>query len=340
DEGNDFGFAIFAGKSFTDNIFAEFRIASLGEAGLANSNPAIDAAFPDAGIEYLVPSLMGGYRWFPDQRFSPFVRAGLSFIQNDATGGPVDFEEQTGIQFALGGGVDVALTETFFLRGDLDLYDTDAWFAAISAGMKFGRRPTRRVIIAAPQAAPQPAPVVRAPAPPPPPEPTPQPEKVDPPAPKMAAAPEALPRSVDNDGDGVPNLRDACPQTAEGAEVDETGCAAQTSYEFPTVRFAYKSDALTRESEIRLRDAAAFLVQNPQLLVEVGGHTDPVGGQRYNQPLSERRAQQVADFMVRLGVSPTQIVVRGYGQLQPIATNNTEEGRAFNRRVELRSLNR
>ncbi|MEL7238002.1 MAG: OmpA family protein, partial [Planctomycetota bacterium] len=316
-ENHDGGFGLFVGKYLDDHWFGELRYTTLGEAGLTNRNPAIAAAFPDAAIDYTVPSLMAGYRFRPEASLSPFVRAGLSFISNDASGGPIDFDRQNSMQVAFGGGADYALNERWFVRGDIDWYDRDAWFAGLYIGASFGERAPRRAAAIEPVVVPKKAPV---------------------PLPQPAPKPIPEPAAPDEDGDGVADTQDACPGTPAGTRVDDIGCVPAADYDWPTVRFAYKSDDLTPDSEQKLRDAAAWLAVHPDVFVELGGHTDSVGGQRYNQPLSERRARQVLDYLVELGVPSAQLSATGYGQLQPIAGNDTDEGRALNRRVELKRV--
>jgi OOP family OmpA-OmpF porin len=77
------------------------------------------------------------------------------------------------------------------------------------------------------------------------------------------------------------------------------------------------------------------LKDNPTIHVEVGGHTDSIGSDAYNQKLSERRAQTVATELEHDGISASRLTVRGYGERKPEADNKTAEGRARNRRVEL-----
>jgi outer membrane protein OmpA-like peptidoglycan-associated protein len=85
-----------------------------------------------------------------------------------------------------------------------------------------------------------------------------------------------------------------------------------------------------------LDQIAQTLVTYPSTLVDVYGHTDPTGGDRINIPLSQNRAQSVANYLVQRGVNSARIATRGFGSSQPIADNSTEAGRAANRRVELR----
>lgn len=85
-----------------------------------------------------------------------------------------------------------------------------------------------------------------------------------------------------------------------------------------------------------LEQVAQTLAAYPSTLVDVYGHTDPTGGDQINIPLSQNRAQAVADYLVQRGVSPARIATQGFGSSRPIADNSTEAGRAQNRRVEIR----
>jgi len=103
------------------------------------------------------------------------------------------------------------------------------------------------------------------------------------------------------------------------------------------INFAFNSAELTPESKKILdenRDVAR-LKGEPDIRVEIAGHTDSIGSDAYNQQLSERRAKAVVDYLVSKGVDPKRLKAVGYGKKQPVATNDTEAGRAQNRRVEL-----
>lgn len=102
------------------------------------------------------------------------------------------------------------------------------------------------------------------------------------------------------------------------------------------VFFDFDKAVLTRESTADLKRAVSFLKANSSIRVEVAGHTDNVGSVDYNKKLSLDRASSVKDFLVKNGIDGSRISVAGYGPDQPIAPNDTEEGRAQNRRVELR----
>jgi outer membrane protein OmpA-like peptidoglycan-associated protein len=81
-----------------------------------------------------------------------------------------------------------------------------------------------------------------------------------------------------------------------------------------------------------------FLQRNPLVRIEIGGHTDAVGNDASNQLLSEQRAQSVSNYLVSNQVDASRIESKGYGETTPIATNDTEEGRALNRRTEFKVI--
>ena len=84
-----------------------------------------------------------------------------------------------------------------------------------------------------------------------------------------------------------------------------------------------------------LDEAASVLKANPGVTVNVDGHTDSVGSEKYNLKLSDRRAAAVVKYLVKAGIPEDRLIPHGYGKSKPVATNDTAEGRAENRRVEL-----
>jgi OOP family OmpA-OmpF porin len=105
--------------------------------------------------------------------------------------------------------------------------------------------------------------------------------------------------------------------------------------EIPGPNFDFDKATLTPAGKAKVADAARTLKDNPSIHVEVGGHTDSIGSDGYNQRLSERRAKTVAEELTRDGISASRLTVRGYGERKPVADNATEAGRARNRRVEI-----
>jgi len=164
-----------------------------------------------------------------------------------------------------------------------------------------------------------------------------EPPPAPPPPPPAQPAP---PPNPDLDGDGVPNERDKCPNTRPGAVVDLDGCEVEAVISLDNVHFDFDKATLRPEGFVILDKAAALLQQHERVVVEVAGHTDSIGTEAYNQGLSERRATTVKDYLVSKGIKASRMTVKGYGEAQPVASNDTEEGRAMNRRVELIVLDR
>lgn len=102
--------------------------------------------------------------------------------------------------------------------------------------------------------------------------------------------------------------------------------------------FNTASYELLPASNAELEKLVRLLKANPALRIELGGHTDNVGNDAANQKLSEQRANAVRDHVVRQGIDGARITAKGYGETKPVATNDTEEGRAQNRRTEVRVL--
>jgi OOP family OmpA-OmpF porin len=139
----------------------------------------------------------------------------------------------------------------------------------------------------------------------------------------------------DDDNDGVKNSMDKCPDTRAGAVVDADGCEVQVVIELQGVNFDLDKATLKPESIAILDAAVKTMGDHGTLVVEVAGHTDSTASEAYNQDLSERRAQVVYKYLVDQGISADRMTWKGYGELSPIAPNDTAEGRAKNRRTEL-----
>ncbi len=137
----------------------------------------------------------------------------------------------------------------------------------------------------------------------------------------------------DSDGDGTADANDQCADTPQGAKVDARGC-----WVLDHVRFESGKAALQPVSTETLNEALAVLQQNSALRVEVQGHSDNTGSAAFNRTLSEQRAKAVVGFFVGRGVAAKRLTHNGFGPANPIASNDTAEGRAQNRRVELKPL--
>jgi OOP family OmpA-OmpF porin len=135
---------------------------------------------------------------------------------------------------------------------------------------------------------------------------------------------------LDADRDGVPDYLDQCPDTPLGATVDARGCWTYAS----VVLFNFNSAEVNSEAYPMLNDAILILKKNPDLKVQIDGHTDNVGSAAYNMTLSLKRAEAIKEFFVSRGIDPKRLSTKGFGFTKPAASNNTEKGRAKNRRVE------
>ncbi|QXH55592.1 OmpA family protein [Pseudomonas maumuensis] len=157
----------------------------------------------------------------------------------------------------------------------------------------------------------------------------------------------------DEDGDGVFDRRDRCPDTPAGTQVNHMGCplpqypatAPQpepaatpeviTLDDQGQVLFAFDSAELTQGTQQRLQGLLPKLNDPSVASVKVIGFTDSVGSDSYNQRLSERRASGVAEYLISQGLAPNKVTSQGRGETEPVADNDTDEGRSRNRRVEL-----
>ena len=145
---------------------------------------------------------------------------------------------------------------------------------------------------------------------------------------------------LDSDGDGVIDCLDKCPGTPAGAKVDTNGCEiiADLTIQTTTDHFDFDSAELKPAMKTELDNAATQIkASKGNEILEVIGHTDSTGPADYNQGLSERRAQAAADYLSEQGVAASQMTVKGMGEADPVADNATREGRAMNRRVDLRT---
>ncbi|HLV08157.1 MAG TPA: OmpA family protein [Croceibacterium sp.] len=121
-----------------------------------------------------------------------------------------------------------------------------------------------------------------------------------------------------------------------GVDVTQTPDGTGILVNLPDVTFAFDSTTISPSFRAALDEVAASLQKYPNSLVDVMGHTDSTGSDSYNLDLSRRRAEAVASHLVSRNVSRARIATVGYGEQYPRADNSTEEGRALNRRVEIR----
>lgn len=135
-------------------------------------------------------------------------------------------------------------------------------------------------------------------------------------------------------GDYMDRQAEEIAEEVEGAEVARVGEGILITFDSGLL-FGFDSYALTATTKENLREMAGILNKYPDTDITVDGHTDSKGSEEYNQTLSERRAASVADYLTAQGVSRSRITTHGYGEMKPVATNETDAGRAQNRRVEV-----
>jgi outer membrane protein OmpA-like peptidoglycan-associated protein len=158
---------------------------------------------------------------------------------------------------------------------------------------------------------------------------------------------------IDSDGDGVCDGIDQCPGTPSGVKVDAKGCPPppppppapafipepKKELVLDKVYFETDSAKLKPESATTLDKVAESLIANPDIKIQVAGHTDNTGSAKHNLKLSDQRAAAVMNYLISKGVNPANLSEHGYGMTEPVADNKTPEGRAQNRRVGLRREN-
>jgi outer membrane protein OmpA-like peptidoglycan-associated protein len=143
---------------------------------------------------------------------------------------------------------------------------------------------------------------------------------------------------VDSDADGIPDGLDDCPNTLYGVTVDRYGCIDLSIFSQPLVLHidyapgSFELDPVNRE---KLKDLARILDFVPAIKLDINGYTDNIGQERANRQLSEKRARRVYDHLAALGVAADRMKVFGHGETGFVASNDTADGRAENRRVEI-----
>ncbi|HUQ65998.1 MAG TPA: OmpA family protein [Flavitalea sp.] len=117
-----------------------------------------------------------------------------------------------------------------------------------------------------------------------------------------------------------------------GAKVERVGEGIVVDFN-EKILFAYDKSDLTSSAETNLNKLVTVLKDYPDTDIEVQGHTDSRGTEKYNMRLSERRASEVSDYLKMHGVTASRVTTKGYGETAPVSDNNTDDGRAQNRRV-------
>ncbi|KEQ16446.1 hypothetical protein GZ78_21535 [Endozoicomonas numazuensis] len=256
-------------------------------------------------------------------KWQPFAILGVGHAEFE---GKLNDDKET--QANAGLGVRYALNDNWSLRGDVrGIYGTDdsTWDSLINVGVSYAFGGS---------SAPAPAPV---------------PVEADTdqdgvpdtrdncPNTPAGAAVDAKGCALDSDEDGVPDYKDQCPSTPKGRKVDDQGCKVALEKDISmklSVNFATNSADVTGSID-NIDKVVQFLKTYPEVPVEISGHTDDTGSAEYNKNLSQRRADAVRNILINnYGIAGDNVTAIGYGEDQPVTSNETAEGRAANRRVE------
>ncbi len=138
-------------------------------------------------------------------------------------------------------------------------------------------------------------------------------------------------RRVDSDGDGVVDSKDECPKTPKGFSVNSIGCPIKKNLQ---IKFEANSATIPQSQRWKVKEFADFLKRYPNAKVDIVGYTDTSGSRTKNRYLSQKRAQSVKNLLIHYGINSFRIKAIGKGDLNPIAPNDTVEGRELNRRIE------
>ena len=146
---------------------------------------------------------------------------------------------------------------------------------------------------------------------------------------------------LDSDGDGVPDYEDKCSGTPAGVKVDKDGCPIVEKQIMEKGRVTLKMEfdfdkaIIKKEYHDEIGNLADVMKKYPDLKIVIEGHTDNTGELAYNEKLSQSRADAVKQYLVeKFGIEVSRLSTKGYGEIRPIESNATEEGRQKNRRVE------
>jgi len=299
----DAGYKVFIGYDFSEMFSAEVFYNDLGTANIQSGATAGELDMSAYGANVL------WYFWRHDADYGKrkgwqaYVNAGVSSLD---TSNNIGLNTEDDTQFNYGIAAEYGWDNGFAVRVGYDGYESDAAMLSVNLVKRFGAAKSQPVM----KSEPAPAPVAVAP---------------------VAAAP------ADSDKDGVLDSADKCPGSPSDKPVDADGCTI-VSVVLENVVFESGSANLTQASYDSLNKAVAAMNKYPQLRIEIQAYTDSMGEESFNQYLSEQRASSVRSYMIDKGVAADRLEAKGYGEAQPIADNGTREGRAKNRRVELKII--
>ena len=315
---------ITVGADLTPTFSVELQSADLGSAGFSPSAGA-DGSSSAGRVNYHLNGIsalayIGGNKNNLHRKgFTGFGRLGYASIDNSIVGSNLVFEREDSAPVIAGGGIEYATGKGLGLRAEAMTNGDDTSFGQLGVLYRFapGGRSVPKLAQAKPAPA-KPAPV----------------KAVEIPKPVIAAAKQP----VDNDRDGVMDEFDSCLSTPAGIVVDRNGCEAAASF-IDMVLFDVDSAELTSSARSILSNVAGQMNAASGATLNLEGHADSTGNADYNMALSERRARNVARYLVGQGVQQSQLSeVNSFGESSPVEGNDSVGGRSANRRVELHGI--
>ncbi len=326
DDENGFGYKVFGGRQFNEFFGLEAGYFNLGKFGYSLSTTPSGSSTGSIKLQGLNLDAVGTLP--VTEKFSVLGRVGVTYLQSRDSftgGGAVAISDsnpkKNDAGYKFGVGVQYAFTDALAMRGELERYrvndavgnrgDVDM----LSVGLVYhfgGDKPASRAATPPPEKA---APVAAAPV-----------EKAPPAAPpaEVAAAPvQTAPV-------------EAAPIAAAPVLVIVPVAARTQQYcSILDIQFEINEKTVQRESEEKIDKVAIFMRKYPDTTAVIEGHTDEVGTARDNMKLSERRAENVVNYLVdHGGIARSRLKAVGYGETRPIADNKTQEGKRLNRRID------
>lgn len=257
---------------------------------------------------------LSGLYFFGDAAVKPYLTAGLGYGKTAAT--------VENVLASVGAGLQLAVTDNFFARAEVRYDDmvnevVEHSNYVLEAGYLFGGK---SVATAKDSASNNMTDEVK--------------EVKEVAKKETAVVKKAVVAALDTDKDGVIDTADKCKGTPASTNVDADGCP-EFKGSLQGVFFETSSARLTESSKTVLDNAAAELKRYPNVAVEIQAFTDSRGSDALNQKISQQRADSVRTYLLNKGVNADRLTAKGYGEANPVASNETVDGRAANRRVEL-----
>ena len=340
DTSSSSGSQIQLGYDLNNRIALEFQSSVLGQAELdtVDTTPVKYSGYSGSALIY---ALSGSENRNRRQRWSGFGRLGLAANRQGSNVEPLN---GSSTDLLLGAGVEYGFSNGVGLRGEVIRYNSDATFVGLGAVYRFdsfkefvpqpARMAKKAPVVASrfntPRVSDRAGAVAAVPA---------GQDMVGMAVPTQAAigTVRVLASATDHDVDGVPNKQDRCEDTASGVPVDDAGCGLFDGT-LANSTFTNGSAKLEPNVKASLDNLVLRLLLFPEIRIAIEGHTDGKGHEDINLNVSRTRANMVRNYLIRQGVPAWQLETRAYGETRPVASNQTEQGRDLNRRIEFVTL--